>query len=52
MTEFETCFDRDYECCDLTPPDHNLTYDEWYDRHVEAWREHLAKAAKSGEAHP
>jgi hypothetical protein len=37
---YETCFDRDYECCDLTPPPDGLRYDEWYDAHVEAWKAH------------
>lgn len=42
--EHATCEDRDYECCDLTPPIPpcgEMTaaeYGSWYDEHVSAWQ--------------
>jgi len=32
----QTCEDRGYACCDLTPPGEEPAPD-WYDLHVEAW---------------
>ena len=52
MTDFETCFDRDYECCDLTSPPDGLRYDEWYDAHVEAWRAHQSAVRASKQSVP
>jgi hypothetical protein len=40
----ETCEDRDYRCCELTPMPASATemtgeeYNAWYDRHLAAWR--------------
>ena len=45
ITEWETCEDRAYECCDLTPPigadgsgdQTTAEYEDWYDDHVTRW---------------
>jgi len=39
VSQPETCEDRGYACCALTPPDPTENYAEWYRNHLTAWQE-------------
>ena len=45
----ETCEDRLYACCNFSPPGEDED-EGWYDRHLDAWLNHLGGAERPSEA--